>query len=75
MEMMQIKHHKFNEREIDNLIDRFVIPMPKGFSEYLEISEYLKNLKDVAEAIEDGVDWLFEDFLESSQLYSGKNLR
>jgi hypothetical protein len=70
--MMPLKWDNFDEKKTIDLIENFLIPPPKGFSEYLELNDYLYNLNDVSEAIEDGVDWLYEDFLKNHKVSSGK---
>ena len=70
--MMPLKTDIVDRKTTDDLIENFLIPPKKGYSEYLELSEYLENLNLVSEAIEDGVDWLYDDFLIKQKSSSGK---
>lgn len=62
------------KREIGNkdkamkVIEEWTVPSRTYTSEYSQINGYLENLRRVAGAMEDGVDWLFEDYLSSKGL-------
>ncbi len=56
-------HHfiQTDHNDIEKLIQKWVIPEVKDISPYNQINWYLKNLKDISKAIEDGVDWVHDD--------------
>jgi len=66
--MGRVKREIRNEKEVIKTIDAWVVPPPRRDTEYSQIHYYLENLKNVSKAIEDGVDWLFQDYLESQNL-------
>jgi hypothetical protein len=61
-----VKHRTFDKNELAKLIENWVVPNVRCSSEYSQIADYLDNFKEVAEAIEDGVDWVFEDYLQKN---------
>jgi hypothetical protein len=57
-----------NEDKANESISEWVVPQLGSGSEYSQIHSYLENLHEVAEAVEDGVDGLFDDYLKSQNL-------
>jgi len=66
--MGRVKREIRDRKQVIKLIHEWVIPLPRSNTEYSQINDYLENLREVAEAIEDGVDWLFDDYLKSQNL-------
>lgn len=62
------KREIHNKDRATKIIDDWVVPRPRCRTEFSQIHDYLENLEDVAEALEDGVDWLFDDYLKSQNL-------
>jgi hypothetical protein len=69
--MGRVKREIRNEDKVISAIDAWMIPPPRCDTEYSQINDYLGNPKRVAEVIEHGVDWLFEDYLKSQKLPTG----
>jgi len=66
--MGRVKREIRDKKQVIKLIREWVIPLPRSNTEYSQINDYLENLREVAEAIEDDVDWLFDDYLKSQNL-------
>jgi hypothetical protein len=64
-DMQYIRHGSYDKKQITRLIENWLVPSPSSSSEYSQIAHYLDNFNQVAEAIEDGIDWLFEDYLQN----------
>ena len=48
-----------------HLLEKWLIPVEDNDSTFFKLANfYLDNLRKRAEAIEDGVDWVFEDKLK-----------
>lgn len=63
--MGRAKSEIHNEQEVLRIIDDWIIPPQRRNTEYSQIHYYLENLHIVAKAIEDGVDWLFNEYVRS----------
>ena len=66
--MERVKREIRNKKKAIELIEKWVVPPPRCRTEFSQINDYLENLNEVTEAVEDGVDWLFDDYLKSQNL-------
>jgi hypothetical protein len=64
--MYQLKNKIDQPKECKKIIQQWVLPMPvqKYGSEYSMIADYLTDLRHCSEAIEDGVDFVFHEFIK-----------
>jgi len=61
-----------NKERAVKIIEERIVPSHRYTSEYSQINTYLENLRRIASAMEDGCDWLFQNYLGSKKLPYGK---